>query len=254
MTTSGPLTDHERYEFDLRGYIVRRGVLTPNEVEALNVATDLLALPEPGSEIMSQRFSRHLSSARCFRDLIDHDAVFEVMLDLCGEFLRLDHAYGIVMSPGQSGLGLHGGGTPHDPAQYYEVRGGRMYNGLVAAQWALVNHAPGAGGFGCIPGSHRANFALPTPVPLDWVVEVPLAPGDVVIFTEALTHCTLPWQGPGLRRTVLYKYAPGHLAWGKNYGSDLAELLGSGVLTERQKVLMDGPAVSPRQSLRRFRA
>jgi len=250
---SGALTDAERYHFDLYGYVVRRGVLTANEVEALNVAVDLLSLPEPGDAIMSQRFSRHLLSARCFRDLIDHPAVFEVMLELCGEFVRLDHAYGILMSPGQRGLGLHGGGTPHDPAQYYEVRGGRIYNGLVAAQWALVDHRPGDGGFGCIPGSHRANFALPSPVPPDLIVEVPLAAGDVVMFTEALTHCTLPWQAGIMRRTLLYKYAPGHLAWGKNYGSDLADLVGSGTLTPRQQILMEGPAVAPRQSLLPFR-
>ena len=249
----GPMTDHERYHFDVYGYIVRRAVLSPNEVQALNVAVDLLSLPEPGEQIMSQRFSRHLLSARCFRDLIDHEAVFEPTLEMRGEYVRLDHAYGIVMNPGQSGLGLHGGGTPHDPAQYYEVRAGRMYNGLVGAQWALVDHRAGDGGFGCIPGSHRANFRLPSPVPADWIVEVPLGAGDVVLFTEALTHCTIPWRGASTRRTLLYKYAPGHLAWGKNYGADLAELVGSGLLTERQRVLMDGPSVSPRQSLLKYR-
>ena len=253
MTDARGLTDQERYLFDLYGYVVRRGVLSANEVQALNTAVDLLAVPEPGEAIMSQRFSRHLSSARCFRDLIDHRAVLNPMIELCGEFVRLDHAYGIVMNPGQSGLGLHGGGTPHDPAQYYDVRGGRMYNGLVAAQWALVDHRPGDGGFGCIPGSHRANFPLPSPVPLDWIAEVPLAAGDVVIFTEALTHCTIPWRGQGTRRTLLYKYAPGHLAWGKNYGADLSDLVSSGALTPRQKVLMDGPSVSPRQSLLAYR-
>ena len=253
MTDIRGLTDQERYLFDLYGYVVRRNALSANEVQALNMAVDLLAVPEPGDAIMSQRFSRHLSSARCFRDLIDHRAVFNLMIELCGEFVRLDHAYGIVMNPGQCGLGLHGGGTPHDPAQYYEVRNGRTYNGLVAAQWALVDHRPGDGGFGCIPGSHRANFALPSPVPLDWITEVPLAAGDVVIFTEALTHCTIPWRGQGARRTLLYKYAPGHLAWGKNYGADLSDLAASGALTPRQKVLMDGPSVSPRQSLLAYR-
>lgn len=249
----GGLSDHERYLFDTQGFIVRRGVLSAHEVQALNVAVDLLSLPEPGDPILSQRFYRHLLGARCFRDLIDHAAVFEAVLEMCGEFVRLDHAYGIVMNPGQRGLGLHGGGTPHDPAQYYEVRGGRMYNGLVAAQWALVDHRPGDGGFGCIPGSHRASFPLPSAVPQDWIVEVPLAAGDVVLFTEALTHCTLPWSGPSTRRTLLYKYAPGHLAWGKDYGSELSDLAGSGVLTPRQQVLMDGPSVYPRQSLLPFR-
>ena len=249
---AGPLTEHERYFFDLHGYVVRRGVLHRIEVEALTTAVDLLHLADPGTDIRSQRFTGHLTSARCFRDLIDHPCVFDVMLELCGEYLRLDHAYGIVMNPGNRGLGLHGGGTPHDPAQYYDVRNGRMYNGLVAAQWALVDHREGDGGFGCIPGSHRANFSFPVPTPQDWITEVTLDAGDVVVFTEALTHCTLPWNALVPRRTLLYKYAPGHLSWGTNYQSDLRELTISGTLTERQRVLMDPPSVSPRTSLRGF--
>ena len=247
---AGPLTDHERYFFDVHGYVVRRGVLHRNEVQALNTAVDLLHLDEPRSDIRGQRFTGHLLGARCLRDLIDHPAVFDVLVDLCGEYLRLDHAYGIVMNPGTSGLGLHGGGTPHDPAQYYDVRGGRIYNGLVAVQWALVDHRSGDGGLGCIPGSHKAHFELPAPTPRDWITEVAMEAGDVVFFTEALTHCTLPWNSLEQRRTLLYKYAPGHLAWGVNYGADLRELVLSGVLTERQRVLMDPPSVSPRQSVR----
>jgi hypothetical protein len=34
-----------------------------------------------------------------------------------------------------------------------------------------------------------------------------------VIFTERLIHGTLPWQGPGIRRTLFLKYAPGSLSW-----------------------------------------
>ena len=62
------------------------------------------------------------------------------------------------MSRGTSGLGLHGGGTPFDPAQHYRVDGGRIRTGLVAAQWALVDHPPGGGGFMCIPGSHKSGY------------------------------------------------------------------------------------------------
>lgn len=246
----GPFTEHERYFFDLYGYVVRRGVLSRHEVEALTTAVDLLGIGEAKSDLGSQRFENHLTGARCLRDLIDHPGVFDVLLSLCGEYLRLDHAYGITMSPGTSGLGLHGGGTPHDPAQYYDVRGGRAFNGLVAVQWALVDHRPGDGGFGCVAGSHRANFALPVPTPRDWLTEVTMDAGDVVIFTEALTHCTLPWNALTSRLTLLYKYAPGHLAWGTNYATDLRELAISGLLTPRQRVLMDPPSVAHRQSLR----
>lgn len=250
MSEPQPLSDLERYFFDLYGYLVRHEALSPAEVAALNAAVDRLRLPTPGGDLDSQRFVGFLDGEQVFRDLLDHDAILEPILEMCGPKARLDHAYGITMSPGTGGLGLHGGGTPHDPAQFYDVRGNRMYNGLVAVQWALVDHAPGDGGFCCVPGSHRANFARPDGTPRSWVVEVPLAAGDVVIFTEALTHGTATWRAPHLRRSLLYKYAPGHSTWGTQYQTTLAALVDSGLLTERQRRLMQIPAVYPHQPVR----
>jgi ectoine hydroxylase-related dioxygenase (phytanoyl-CoA dioxygenase family) len=245
-----PLTDLERYFFDLYGYVVRHDALGTDELDAANGAIDRLALPRPGESLESQRFVGFLDGEQIFRDLLDHESILEPILELCGPTARLDHAYGIHMRAGTGGLGLHGGGTPHDPAQFYEVRGNQIYNGLVAVQWALVDHEPGSGGFKCVPGSHRANFARPADHPASWVVEVPLAAGDVVIFTEALTHGTAPWNATHDRRSLLYKYAPGHSTWGTQYGTTLAALASSGLLTERQGRLMQGPAVYPHQPVR----
>ena len=104
------MTPEERYRFDIQGFLVRRGVLSPGDLEALNVAVDMVHTAEPGDDIMSQRFVGHLVAARRFRDLLDHDGIFDIIVELCGHNARLDHAYGIVMRPGTSGLGLHGGG------------------------------------------------------------------------------------------------------------------------------------------------
>ena len=80
--------------------------------------------------------------------------------------------------------------------------------------------APGQGGFGCIPGSHRPDFpALPEHEGwrkswatdelrgADWPANVPVhrieaEPGSCIIFTEKLLHGTLPWAGGGERRTL----------------------------------------------------
>jgi hypothetical protein len=240
------LSPQERYLFDLQGFIVRRGVLRPKQVAELHQAVDDLGLPPPGTTIQSQRFTGHLSRARAFRDLLDHPAVLDVVLEVCGRYARLDHAYGIVMAPGTSGLGLHGGGTPFDPAQYYVVDREGIHCGLVAALWSLTTSGPGEGGFACIPGSHKASFTLPAGLeqhhPL--VVEVPLAAGDVVIFTEALTHATLPWRAACERRVLAYKYSPGSSSWAHEYGppADLAPLL-----TDRQRRLFQPPSVAYRE-------
>ena len=62
--------------------------------------------------------------------------------------------------------------------------------------------APGAGGFVCVPGSHKSNFLqhMPRDVArferdVDWVVQPSMAAGDVLIFTEALIHGTATWDG-----------------------------------------------------------
>ena len=240
----GGLTEAERYAFDIQGYLVRRHALGAAEVAALNAAVDALRVPPAAESIQSQRFSAHLASSPAFVALLDHPAVFDVVVELCGPAMRLDHAYGIVMTAGTSGLGLHGGATPFDPAQFYVVNNGRISCGLVAVQWALVDHRPGDGGFCCIPGSHKAAFPLPAAAPPSLAVEVPLAAGDVVLFTEALVHGTLPWRGPHDRRTLLYKYSPGNSSWGKDetLPAELAPLL-----SERQRLLFEPPYVAYRR-------
>ena len=238
----GPLTDEERYRFDVHGYVVRRNVLSEGELRRLHLEIDALHLPPPGPSIGSQRFERLLEAGGLLRDLMDDPAVLEVMKELCGPYVRLDHAYGIVMAPGTSGLGLHGGGTPFDPAQYYLVRDARIRTGLVVAQWALVDHAPGAGGFCCIPGSHTAHFSLPPGIgpQHELVTEVPLAAGDLVIFTEALTHGTLPWRAAHERRSVLYKYSPGPSSYNRRPPCDPATMA---ELTDQQRRLCQPPSV-----------
>ena len=242
--TTGPLTPAERYWFDLHGYIVRRGALSVEEVAALNDGVSRLSLPPTRpTDIGSQRFAGHLGVHPSFAALLDHPAVLDILIELCGATVRLDHAYGIVMNQGDSGLGLHGGGHVWDPAQYYTVDRTGMHTGLVAVQWAISGGRPGDGGFACVPGSHKAAFAPPPDLGLDhpFVVEVPLGVGDVVIFTEALIHGTLPWRAANQRRTLLYKYSPGSSSWSAEHG--LPSGLSADALTPRQRLLFQPPTV-----------
>lgn len=241
------LSAQQRYFFDLNGYLVVEGVLAPDDVEYMETIVGAQRLAPPGPGIDSQRFGdEFLRWDQAFRDLLDHDAVLPLLRDMLGDHLRLDHAYGIVMSPHSSGLGLHGGGTPFDPSQYYLHRGGRMYSGLTTVTWSLVSSGPGEGGFGCIPGSHKSAEPLPPEIPSEWVREVPLTAGSVLIFTEALTHCTIPWTAPVERRAVLFKYAPGQLAWGRWQEPPKALWR---ALTDRQRRLFQPPSVSPHDAV-----
>jgi Phytanoyl-CoA dioxygenase (PhyH) len=246
---SQSLTDTERYVLDLNGYVVLKGVLDADQVAYLNKIIDDRALPPPAASIPSQRFTGMLMWDQAFRDLLTHPRVLPVMAEMVGDRLRLDHCYGIVMAPGTDGLGLHGGATPFDPAQYALFRDGRMHHGLSVAMYALVDAGPDEGGFCCVPGSHKASFRLPggiahAPAHLSVVRQVPHSAGDVIVFTEALTHGTSTWLAPYERRHILYKYSPGNSTWGvpEEPSPELAVLL-----TEQQRRLLALPSVGSRQ-------
>ena len=236
-------TDQMRYFFDVNGYVVLPDVLGPEEVDHLNAVLDNQHLPTPGTDIASQRFrDEFLAWDQACRDLIDHAAVLPIITQLCGRHVRLDHAYGIIMSPNTGGLGLHGGAVPFDPSQFYVAGNGRIHTGLIVVSFALVDVPSGAGGFCCIPGSHKANFPVPEDVDRSMVQQVPHGPGGVVIFTEALAHGTLPWTADYQRRHLLFKYSPGNSAWQKDEGQ-YAGL----ELTDRQRRLVEPPYVGHRK-------
>ena len=79
------------------------------------------------------------------------------------------------------------------------------------------------GGFCCIPGTHKGNV----PLPASWrdlskgvhpkVTRVPASAGDVIIFTEALTHGTLPWEAEESRTTLFYKFSPHGTTWSSDW-------------------------------------
>ena len=241
------LTPLQRYAFDVRGYLLIADVLGRAEVSALLRAVGDQRLPRPGEGLMEQRFgydSALLGWDRSFRDLIDHPVVLGVLADLIGPYVRLDHAYGIMMRRHTSGLGLHGPAWPWDAAQFSLHRGGRHWNGLVSFAWALTSAGPGDGGFGCVPGSHRASEPFPAEGAEDLVVEVPQRAGSLLVFTEALVHCTIPWQARDDRYALFYKYSPGSSSWASHPAAP-PEVLPH--LTPRQRLMVEPPYVGGRR-------
>jgi ectoine hydroxylase-related dioxygenase (phytanoyl-CoA dioxygenase family) len=259
------VNETERYLFDLNGYLLVQRVLSREEVAAVNSVADqrgVLALldqtnyihtgfPEmdgnsdPAAGPVDIYNDLLLSWGPELRDLVDHPRILPYLRALLGESFRLDHSYGIFMRAGagqNTPHHLHNGGTPFDPSQYYLVRDGVMHNSLIVVSMALSDVGPGDGGFCVIPGSHKSSFRLPPEIAsiiddTPPVVHVPMKAGDVVIFTEAVTHGAIPWSGTHDRRAVLYKYCAGFIQW-ENV-SPWANL--NEPWTARQRQLLEGP-------------
>jgi ectoine hydroxylase-related dioxygenase (phytanoyl-CoA dioxygenase family) len=252
------MTETERYRFDRQGYLVVEDAIDADTVSELNRLIDERDPPEPTLDPGSgRRLNGFLEWGQPFCDLLDHDRILPILGELLGDGFRLDHYYGIYLRKGAEPLGLHGGGTPFEPEEFYHVHDGDLYSGLVVVTWNLRDSGPASGGFCCIPGSHKANYETP-----DWLAEavgeadhpddlppdvvVPDAPaGSLSIFTEALTHGTAPWVADHQRRSLLYKYSPGHESWVDSYPTPPETV----DLTARQEKLFEPPYVPDRPSL-----
>ena len=237
------MTDHDRYLFDLQGYLTIPNALDADQLSAMNALLDAHIAAEMTPDDSTHRFGGMLRWGQPFLDVIDNPRVEPCLREVLGDGFRLDHIYLDVIRSGLSPIGakLHGGGTPYSPIMSYDFRNGRMYSGLFVAAYNLADVGPDDGGFGCVPGSHKSNY----PFPDDWrdlarrppFVQAVTGPaGTAVLFTEALTHGALPWSGAGERRTLFYKYHHHGASWASSY--PVAEDL---PVTDRQRRILEPP-------------
>lgn len=220
------MNEFEQYLFDLQGFLVIENALTPAEVAGLNQELDRQVAAIDAPEKTWLRVDGLLGWGTAYQSLIDHPRLAPYLEALLASNFRLDHEYVHLIRQGIGPIGaeLHGGGTPYDPCQYYHYRNDRMYNGLTTVAYNLTDVFAGEGGFGCIPGSHKSNLPLPKlwwdlTTPASCVQEVTGKAGTAIVFTEALTHGTLPWKGDRERRTVFYKYSPYPSAYSRTYST-----------------------------------
>lgn len=238
------MTPEEKFIFDLQGYIVVKNVLSQAEVDELNAIADQKMADQ---EEMSNglKIPRRVSLwGKPFQNLFDHPNMIPYLSELLGPQFRADHDYGIFMRQGGRKGGLHGG-DHRAGTHYYKYRDGVMRNGLTVVVYFLAPAPPGSGGFCCVPGSHKSNFALNVPEEVRSFKYIPhylanpsAETGDALIFTEATMHGTLPWTAENERRTLLYKFTPGHVSYASTYYNhdDYEDL------TEQQKRVLTPPS------------
>jgi len=259
------MNDTQKYLFDLQGFLVVEGVLSKAEVAAANEAIERHAdgIVERVGEASLSSDSKTMQGETgrgdlggllsweqpwCdpFRAMLAHPQITPYLNQLLGKGWRLDHNAGLIsMRKGAEGHLLHGSSGPaFDRHQYYIFKDGQMHNGLTVVAWQLADVNPGDGGLALIPGSHKGNYACPQPVRKweahqDVVKQVTCKAGDVVIFTEAVTHGTIPWSADHDRRSVLFRMSPGNLAYAKGYNPWPESMLEG--LTPQQRAVLEPP-------------
>jgi hypothetical protein len=247
------MTPEEQFMFDLDGYLVVKGVLNQQEIDELNALADT-AWPGEYDEKGIRRTSHVSQWGPAAQRLMDHANIVPYLTELLGPYVRIDHDYSIFMQKGGSAGRLHGGPVMHGNMQagdhWYKYHDGVMRNGLTVFTYCLSHAGPGDGGFGCVPGSHKSNFPQYVPDEVrswerraHYIRQVEVEAGDVIIFTEALMHGTVPWTANHERRSLLYKYSPGHSSWSSTYynADDYPDV------TEQQRRLMMPPSIGGRE-------
>ena len=203
------MTEAEIYEFDLNGYILYRDLIPAGDLQRMNEIIDAdLGDRNP------DRFS-FLDLDSIFMETMALPRTLEIMRAMIGDWLRLDHAYGIQMTTDMDTReNLHGGLRGDHGEHQYQWANGRMWNGRIVVMYALEDVNPGDGGFVGVPGSHKASSnSYKPPVDSHLVANPSLKAGDMLIFTEALVHGTISWKSSRRRRSLLYKYSPGYSSW-----------------------------------------
>jgi hypothetical protein len=255
------MNETEKYLFDIHGYLVIEGMLSPDEVAAANAAVDAHAgninlRPNDlahGSKTLSGSEGRGdlggvltWDPPHCdvFRQMIAHPNSKRFLEEVCGPGFRLEGLGIITMNPGAEGFWFHEGGEPHDRSRSYLYRNGRMFTGMTNIAVQLADVGPEDGGFACVPGSHRANFPCPDDIRLyeahqDRFRQIPAKAGDGVLFCECLMHGALPWVAEHQRRSVIIRY---------NSGVQSEAIMGTwtppdffGELTEDQQAVITPP-------------
>ena len=259
------MNEHEKFFFDLNGYLVVENALTPDEIAACNTAIDnnpdkmrvrppeqslsgdskalkgkhgrtdlggMLTWPKPWCQPLP-RFTPPIQTSS------------PTSQNCCAKTVVSITSTASSMEKGAEGHVMHGGGTADDLTHFYQFHNGRMRCGLTVVSWVLTDCNPGEGGFACIPGSHKSNYKTPRDVArvdrdMGVVKQVPAKAGSAVIFTEALAHGTLPWTANHQRRSILYKYSPGTLTYSSRYlPPDVENALDE--FTPTQRALLEPP-------------
>lgn len=187
LAKPGPMTDQERFMFDVCGYLVIPDALTSDEVGTLLDAAKRLHAPFPPEEW--RQIGAAYEQEPAVAELIDHPAVLPKVRALLGDFFILQSSWCTKSPPGFPGGGYH-----QDGSGPYEFRRLALPTPLVQLRvgFFLTDQSdPDMGNMVMIPGSHNAAV----PMPRKSGEELPIRevvcgkPGTALLFHQGVYHC-----------------------------------------------------------------
>ena len=211
-----PMSEYEKFLFDLKGFLVIPGVLSDEETRAVRDHTEIL-LRDP--ESLPEHHRAPIAGPAEF--LIDHPRVMgllETVLAPKREHIRLESVFVSSRSAdsSQDPWRPHAGGANLHPSLSYRYHNGRIYSGMTRIVWELNEVKKGRGGTCLVPGSHKANLASHQDGAWPEEADAPdsgiwetygCSPGSLVMFSEGVRHTASPWTDPDHpRRAILIAY------------------------------------------------
>jgi len=243
------LTEDERYLFDLNGFLIVRGVLSPNEVEDANRAIDRHAdemVERSDDELRNAKVGSRFfgkgpgrmdlgrclewgeKDSRVFKSILAHPRLVPIFHGILGKGYRMDHLPMILaQNMGSEGFQLHGGTVDSTSGNYnphlaYHCHHGTIQSALLGCNVILRDHNTGDGGFCIVPGSHKSNFKMPKGMVdgekyEEYVLQPATKAGDVILFSEGTVHGAKSWTSAEQRRTALFRFTPATHVYGRSY-------------------------------------
>lgn len=221
-----PMTDEQKYRFDVKGWIALPGLFT--EEELAPIREHQLRFLNDRESLPPEERNNHGGPSQV---MLDHPAVVGVLNEMLSQQslaaddcygFRFDHTYTSFREAGHDNFNPHGGGGFFNFAgtsHIYQMVPGRVHAGLVRVVWELNEVAEGDGGTLFLSGSHKAAFPRPDEISgrdSDIWETYTCPPGSAVIFTEALCHSGTRWTNEQRPRLSLFTcYNTVNAKWGK---------------------------------------
>lgn len=214
-----PMTDEQKFFFDLKGWITLPAVLDEAEIEEMKAAV---------YDGAKKSYEAPLDR------LLDHPAIVGILSEILADEryeretcygFRCEASFTTIRRPGWDTTERPDNGMPHvvrppqrANAMRYQIAGGKIFSGLTRVVWELEEAKSGQGATSFLSGSHKAHFSYGGPDPFrpnigdspwedemrDAMEDYNCPPGSVVIFTESLIHAANDWTNPDNPRCAVF--------------------------------------------------